>query len=502
MSDNNINSNRQPNQTPPATGFDSYYPNGRPAASRQGEFKVNIDGYDTQPPAYRASGAPAAPRTTPYTAPVAGRRVVQQPQPPRQGVNANAQQQRRAAPVKPTAATGAAATNKDAQKKPKKAKKRKKTLTKAQKERRKYRRIRGGLIFLTVVICIAILTAIASAIALSAINDILVVSTSRSDTVTVEIPAGSNFDDVYDILCSSGLVKQKTLCKYFLKFRHYDGYYSSKLGRYVDIVYEPGVYYFENDEGLEDMMETIKESRSVSKQTVRLNFPEGWTIAKIFARLEKNDVCSAEKLYANLDIVGQQYEFYRSIGTPSGRYLIAEGYLFPDTYDFYIGESANSVLKKLFENFQEKWTKEYSVKAKKLGMTMDEIITLASIIQREAKDSSQMKDVSSVLHNRLKHSATYPQIQMNSTREYITGVKEFGVFSDVEYSLYLDSYNTYSVEGLPPGPICNPGIDAIEAALEPSDTDYYFFCHDSDGNAYYASTLAEHQANMERVLLD
>ena len=483
MSDNNISSNRENGKSAPATGFDGYYHNGAPAG-RSGTFQVNINDRDYNGASSRPQRTPA-PRTTPYSAPVAGRRVVPQNQPPR----------RTAAP-----AQGAQNRNNSGQTAQQKPRKRKKVMTKAQKERRKYRRIRGGLIFLTVVICIAILTAIASAIVLSTINDILKLNKTGSDTVVVEIQPGSDFEDVYNVLCENDLVKQKMLCKLFLKFRHYDGYYSKSLGRYVDIVYEPGVYYFESGDGLEDMMEAIKQSRTVSKDTIRLNFPEGWTIAKIFERIEKYNVCTAEKLYANLDIVGKQFKFYERINAKNGRYLKAEGYIFPDTYDFYIGEQASSVLKKLFNNFQSKWTKEFTARAKEIGMTRDQVITLASIIQREAKDSTQMAVVSSVLHNRLDHPELYPQLQMNSTKEYVTAVNEYGLFNEVYYSIYLDAYNTYSVTGLPAGPICNPGLSAIKAALYPDDTNYFFFCHDSDGNIYLAETAEEHQKNTEKVL--
>lgn len=371
------------------------------------------------------------------------------------------------------------------------------------KERKKLRRTRGLIIAGICAVIIAIITATASALALSTINDILVLKKSDSTkTVSVVIPNGSDFNDVYDILCDNGLVHQKFITKLFCKFRHYDKAYSSKQKKDVAIEYTPGVYYLEPDSGIEAMLETIKKSNAVSKDTVKLTFPEGWTIAQVFEKIEKYNVCTAEKLYANLDIAGQQFSFYKSIPANSGRYLKAEGYIFPDTYDFYIGENANSVLKKLFSNFNQKWTKAYKAKAKELGMTRDQIIILASIIQREAKDKSQMADISSVLHNRLDDPATYPQLQMNSTKEYITAVNKYGVFTDFYYSIYLDSYNTYSIEGLPPGAICNPGIDAIEAALNPSKTDYHFFCHDSKGNIYLAETAAEHQKNTEKIFYE
>ncbi len=371
------------------------------------------------------------------------------------------------------------------------------------KERKRLKRTRSFIVFCICLVIIAIITATASSLALATINDILVLKKSDSTkTVSVVIPADSDFDDVYDILCDNGLVSQKFITKLFCKFRHYDKAYSSSQKKDVKIQYNPGVYYLEPGSGIEVMLETIKVSNSVSKDTVRLTFPEGWSIAQIFEKIEKYNVCTAEKLYANLDIAGQQFSFYKNIPANTGRYLKAEGYIFPDTYDFYIGENANSVLKKLFSNFTKKWTKEFGTRAKELGMTQDQIIILASIIQREAKDKSQMKVISSVLYNRLHDSATYPQLQMNSTKDYITEANKYNLFSEFYYSIYLDAYNTYSAEGLPPGAICNPGIDAIEAALNPSETSYHFFCHDAKGNIYLAETAAEHQKNTEKIFYE
>ena len=471
---------------PSASGFDSY----PTPPKRTTKFKVNIDGLDNEPPAYVPTNPvrtqPTATRQRPATGkPVndAARRA-----------NANARPTQTARPQQPVPAKPRVQEQK---------KKKRKKKSQLQKERRKYKLIRGTLITLVCIICIAIVTATVSTMALSTINDILSLNKESSGvTVAVEIPEKADFNKVYDILCDNGLVKQKFLCKLFCKFRHYDKYYSSKQKKEIFIEYVPGVYYFETSNGIEEMLEQIKVSNNVARDTVRLTFPEGWTIAKIFERIEKYNVCTAEKLYANLDIVGKQFKFYDKIKAPNGRYLKAEGYIFPDTYDFYIGEQASSVLKKLFSNFQSKWTKEFTARAKELGMTRDQVITLASIIQREAKDSDEMPVVSSVLHNRLDHPELYPQLQMNSTKEYITAVNEYGLFNEVYYSIYLDAYNTYAVTGLPAGPICNPGLSAIKAALYPKDTNYFFFCHDSDGNIYLAETAEEHQRNTERILFD
>ena len=358
------------------------------------------------------------------------------------------------------------------------------------KARKRYNFIKGVLITCVCVIFITILTVGASTVALNTINDILVIDKGTSRSVRVDIPEGAEYEDVFNILNENGLIKQSFFADFFLRFRHYD-----------TVSYEPGAYYLQSDMGIENLIEAIMVKKTINKDTVRLTFPEGFTIAEIFQKIEKYEVCTAEKLYANLDIVAEQYDFIEKIGDVSGRYLIAEGYLFPDTYDFYIDESASSVLKKLFNNFDNKWTEEYSKRAKELGMSMDEIINIASMIQAEAKNTAQMKDVSSVLHNRLAKKDTYPTLDMNSTKDYITSTNQFGVFSDFYYELYVGTYNTYTAKGLPPGPVCNPGIKAIEAALYPNDTDYYFFCHSSTGDIYLAKTADEHLVNVQNVIL-
>ncbi len=372
--------------------------------------------------------------------------------------------------------------------------------------KRRYNFINSVLVACVCVIFIAILTVTASTVAMTTINDILVIDKDDNDGyVSVYIAPESDYEDVFKTLKESGLIKQPIITDIFCKFRHYDEIeIYDKDGKYVEtkkIAYEAGNYYLDADMGVEAMLESMMSSRMNSSDTVRLTFPEGWTIAQIFEKLEKYKVCEADKLYANLDIIGGQYDFIEDIGTVNGRYLKAEGYLFPDTYDFFIGENASSVIKKLFNNFEVKWKDEYNDRLKELNMSVDEIITIASIIQREANDTTQMDDVSSVIHNRLSDKATYPFINMDSTSDYISTLEDdYDVFSDFYESLYSNSYNTYSNGGLPPGPICNPGAAAIRAALYPADTNYYYFCHDDSGKIYLASTKSEHEANYKKVL--
>ncbi len=356
------------------------------------------------------------------------------------------------------------------------------------KANKRYNFVKTALIACVCIFFISIITVTASTIAMQFINDILVID-KQGGSVSVEIPEGSDFDSVFKILEENKLIKQKNLCYLLLKIRDYD-----------TMEYQPGIYLLDKDAGVEINIETIMVKKSGTKGTVRLTFPEGWTIAQIFEKLERYEVCTAKKLYANLDLVGKQYSFIKEIKDDTNRYLKYEGYLFPDTYDFFIDENPSSVLKKLFNNFDNKWTAEYDERAKELGLTVDEVMNIAAIIQREAKGKSQMYIISSVIHNRLNASSTYPTLDMNSTKDYISSLESYKLFSDFYYELYLNTYNTYSSQGLPPGPICNPGDSAIKAALYPDNTDYYFFMHSPSGQMYVARTAAEHHKNTQLYL--
>lgn len=467
--------------------------------SKPKKFEVHIPDLDSAPSAKRTETA-----RQPAKRPVPSQNRVDPAKRPQQknGSRPSSQTAKGSAAGKKTVKKSAAPVNK---------KKNVKSSADAAKKRKKrvrnsYLFIKGILISCVCIIFVSIIAVTLSTIALSVVNDILVIDSDASDySVTVEIPEGADYDQVFSILVDNGLVKQAYFTDLFCRFRHYDAVdIYDKDGNVIEtkkIKYEPGVYYLDADSGIEKMLETIMVNSNVAKDTIRLTFPEGWSVAQVFAKIEKYKVCEAEKLYANLDIVGEQYPFIKDITSLEGRYLKAEGYLFPDTYDFFIGENASSVLKKLFNNFDEKWTAENNARLKELGMTKDQIIIIASIIQREAKDGSQMKEISSVIHNRLKDPGTYPNLEMNSTKDYVTSLKSYDLFSDVYYSLYLDRYNTYSSEGLPPGPICNPGKTAIQAALYPAETDYFFFCHDTTtGEIYLAKTAQEHQQNTATVL--
>ena len=234
---------------------------------------------------------------------------------------------------------------------------------------------------------------------------------------------------------------------------------------------------------------------SAVPNTVKIMFPEGSTVSQIALLLEENGVCAASDFMAEADNPLNLEGFSFEIPNPDERSFLLEGYLFPDTYEFYKNESASSAIKRFLKNTESKLNSEIRAECDKLGFTLDEILTLASIIQEEAGNPAEMGKVSSVLHNRLQ-SKKYPRLQCDVATFYLRDfVKPY--VDEVRYEELTQLYNTYNCDGLPAGPITNSGIDAVKAALFPEKTDWYYFVTDSDGVYYYAETWSEHLENCE-----
>lgn len=235
-----------------------------------------------------------------------------------------------------------------------------------------------------------------------------------------------------------------------------------------------------------------KSGKTTQPETVRVTFPEGSTVSEIAKLLETNGVCSAQDFFTAVNNTQRDSKFVKDIKNPEERPFLLEGYIFPDTYDFYVGEGAENALSRFLANTQSKITNEMYARAKELGYTMDEILNIASIIQEES-NIKDAKKVSSVLHNRLK-SPAYPLLQCDATIFYLKNSVNPNLPDDKKDS-YNNLYNTYKKKKLPAGPITNPGIYAINAALYPEETKYYFFLTDTDKNYYFAENFAQHKKN-------
>ena len=244
------------------------------------------------------------------------------------------------------------------------------------------------------------------------------------------------------------------------------------------------------------------ETAPTEPLTVTVTFPEGLTLVQIAERLEENKVCSASEFIAltnNYEYIQTfGYSFTELITNADDRAFYLEGYIFPDTYEFYKGENPERALKRFLDNTERKLTAEYKQRAEALGYTLDEIITLASIVQEESFTHDSMKNVASVLHNRLD-SPSFSRLQCDVTIHYINDYVSDSKYLTGNKSIFAERYNTYKCEGLPAGPITNPGLASIEAALYPAETDYYYFVTDSDWNYYYSSTYAQHTAKCREL---
>lgn len=344
----------------------------------------------------------------------------------------------------------------------------------------------GGRAAIGFLAFILISTILLSYLGITCLNDMLAINKSDQNE-PVDIPADASYSEIIDILHDNGLIKRKLFCKMFTKFRGFD-----------DEKYLSGQYYLNGKMGVEGMLKDIMAA-PVTADTISLSFPEGWTAAQMLEKLEKYDVCNSSKMLSALRTGKYSFDFLSDVKNDKNRFLKLEGYLFPDTYDFYVDADPNYVINKMLENFQSKWDAEFSNRAKELGLTQDEVVTIASIIQKEAANADQMKVISSVIHNRLNHQADYPTLGCDSTALYISNYVT-PLVGEAQGAAYYNAYDTSAVKGLPPGPICNPGIDAIRAALYPSDTDYYFFAHDKSGTIYTASTFKEHKNNLVLII--
>lgn len=253
------------------------------------------------------------------------------------------------------------------------------------------------------------------------------------------------------------------------------------------------------------LVDTSASETTTESLTVSVTFPEGFTVVQIAELLEENNVCTALDFITvsnNYEFVKSlNYSFFSGIDETDKRPFLLEGYIFPDTYEFYKEEGAETALTRFLDNTEEKLTAEYKAKAKETGYTMDEILAIASIIQEEASEHKHMANVSSVLHNRLE-SYDYGMLQCDVTINYINDCVKDSPYIKADVNKVTEDYDTYECAGVPVGPICNPGIHAIEAALYPAETNYYFFVTDDDWNYYYSETYDEHVEKCAAVGID
>lgn len=305
-----------------------------------------------------------------------------------------------------------------------------------------------------------------------------------SDEVEIEIPKGASVLKIAEILEKEDVVNNSFWFRAYVKLFE------------KDAVFNFGKYKIDRNASYSNIIYTFGQT-SLRTDIVTITFVEGMTQREFGELLEKNKVCSKEAFNKVLATEKFDYNFVKYMPNNPLIYNKFEGYLFPDTYNFHIDEEPISVVNKILGNFDKKIDEQFYKKLEEKKMTLDEVITLASIIQAEAGGTDNMYDVSSVFHNRLKNPELFPNLQSDVTIFYLREDVEPFLDNpdDKMHDMLYNSYNTYEKVGLPIGPIGNPGMKAIDAALNPHDTDYFFFLTDDEGKFYYAVTANQHYRN-------
>ena len=315
--------------------------------------------------------------------------------------------------------------------------------------------------------------------------------------VTVSIPQGSGVSAIAQKLKDAGVIRSAYL------FRWYVGQKgaASKL-QYGDFELTPGTGY----NALITALSTYAKA-----ETVRVTIPEGTTAIAIAQKMEAAGLCSAEDFLKEANEGDfSKYAFWQYVPDDTDapdRFMKCEGYLFPETYEFLKDDTVHNYVATFYAQFDAQITEEMYAELKKQDMTLPQLITLASFVQEEA-GNSQDSNVAQVFRNRLADGSPYPRLQSNTSshiqsdddNNYLWNwvAPYYGGWDKIPENI-VAAYDTYSCTGLPAGPISNPGLAAIEAALTPEPDEAaknaYFFVTDLKGSYYYAHTLSEHNAN-------
>lgn len=334
-------------------------------------------------------------------------------------------------------------------------------------------------------------------------------ASQKITTVTITIPENATLDQVTDILVENGVIKEPLFFKLYATV--------TKSGEpFLD-----GTYVIETNMDYEAILNFLIYNAG-PKSTVSVRFTEGMSARQIAKLLQENGVCNMDKFLEACasDKYDEKYDFLQAIDNADERYYKLEGYLFPDTYTFFVNDSVDNVVEKFLDNFRKKIyvdTKRYSGYSEEMsiaeyaelkGLSIDYVINMASLVQAEAADEHDMYNISSIFYNRLATDSSdgmtpYGDYDVNRLKSDVTVYYPYLSEADVpdeQKDTFKSSYNTYEIKGLPAGAVCNPGEKAIAAVLNPNSTNYYYFCHKAATDtepaiAYYATTYSEQVQN-------
>ena len=288
------------------------------------------------------------------------------------------------------------------------------------------------------------------------------------------IKPGQSLAVIAQNLKTESIISNKTFFKLFAKYKKAE----KKL--------QAGEYILSGSKSPEQIIEILVKGKV---KLYRITIPEGMNINEIALLVEKENFCRKEEF---IDLCHDK-SFILSLGIKA---ITLEGYLFPDTYFFPKNTDCKTVITTLVEYFNNIFTEEWQKQAKTMGFLVHDIVTLASIIEKETGDASERPLISSVFHNRLKKN-----MRLESDPTVIYGIKNFDGNIKKKHLKMKTPYNTYQIKGLPLGPIANPGAKSLAAALNPVPSDYLFFVSKKDTTHQFSKTIQEHNKAVAKYQL-
>lgn len=291
--------------------------------------------------------------------------------------------------------------------------------------------------------------------------------------IKVIIPSSTSTTKIANILYENGLINNQFIFKYRVKSKGVGG----KL--------KAGEYTLSTGMNLDTIIDSITKGGK-SQNTIRFTIPEGYELRQMAEKLSKEGIVDKDRflqLANDKKNFEDKYTFLKELNDKQS----LEGFLFPSTYEIFVGVTEEEIIGKMLNEFEKVYEKDVEPKLEELDLTLNEAVTLASIVEREGKADEERPLMSGVFHNRLKKGM---MLQSCATVQYILGErKEVLTTADTKME---SPYNTYINEGLPPAPIASPGEASLIAAVNPADTDYLFFVLTGDGTHTFTKTYQEH----------
>lgn len=302
------------------------------------------------------------------------------------------------------------------------------------------------------------------------------VDSEATEETSIEVPMGSTSSSIAVLLKDNDLIKNEKIFQAYVKYKKYDA--SLKAG----------TYFFNKSMSVEDIVLKLVEGNN-KIETVRFTIPEGYNVEQIADKLENEGLIDKETFLELTKTGDFDYDFVKEIPDDSKIKYKLEGYLFPETYEVMTDSTEKEIIEVMLSQFEKEWLDEWNDAIKSNNISFHQIVTLASIVEREAIVDSERAIIAGVFYNRIED--LWP-LESCATVQYILGEqKDVLTYDDLEI---IDTYNTYINTGLPPGPIASPGRKSLEATVYLEDHPYYFFVTKKDGTGehYFSKTLSEH----------